>query len=135
VRGSNAPALQEPAPNVQAEGVIEFKWLPVSSLPAGAAYEVVWWGQEESPASARGVAPAVLDTSLRADVSVMVDRPRRVYWTVLVVNPSPYQRLIQPADNEARPLSICRRDCEPYTETDPSTGETRQVTRCAQRCP
>jgi serine/threonine-protein kinase len=132
---ANVPILLEPAPNTTAEGVIEFKWQPVSSLPAGAAYEVVWWGQDESPASARGVAPAVLDTSLRIYVSVMVDRPRRVYWTVLVVNTSPYQRLTQPADNEARPLSICRRDCETHPETDPSTGETRQVTRCAQRCP
>jgi hypothetical protein len=131
--------LLRPGPNETISGIVEFSWQPGGPLPPGAVYEVVWWEPNADPATARAIAEAISDTTLRASLGVVFDRPLLIYWTVLVVRPSPYQRLTQPTDSEARLLSVCRRECsmQSRTVTDPVTGDQKTVfeERCSQSCP
>jgi hypothetical protein len=127
--------LSQPAPNETVNRIVEFSWQPAGALPAGAAYEVVWWDPNTSPTTAQAIAGATSDTVLRANLDVLFDRPRLVYWTVLVVRPNPYLRLTQPTAAEGRALRFCREECDPCTVIDPVTGEPKPSTCCRFVCP
>lgn len=77
-----------------------FRWRATSTLPVNAAYELVWWNVNENPAAARGLAPPTTLTSLSVNLDVLYQGGQltnnRIFWTVLVVQPSPYARLTQP---------------------------------------
>ena len=104
----SSPALIEPPADETLSGPILFRWLPAGRLPAGAAYEVVWWNQDEHPSLARGIAPPTTSLSLAANLDVLYHsnqiRGASLYWTVLVVQTSPYARLTKPGASEGRRL-------------------------------
>lgn len=87
---------------------MQFEWLPASELPRGAAYEVVVWSPEQDPGQAWGVAPPVVTPALALNLDELFQSGRfptgNLYWTVLVVEQNPYQRLTQPASSERRYL-------------------------------
>ena len=96
----SAPALVAPAPGDVRGGEVTFSWQPTGLLPPGAAYEVVWWNKGEDPSAARGFAPPTTGSSLTTNLDVLygtglIHGPD-LYWTVLVVNTSPYRRLTAP---------------------------------------
>lgn len=92
-----APVLVEPPRDETVKGQTTFRWEPVV-LPAGAAYEVVWWRPDEDPANARGFAPAAAQTWLTTDLDGHGLQPDQVfYWTVLVVRTTPVYRRLQTA--------------------------------------
>jgi len=92
-----APVLVEPPRDETVKGQTTFRWEPVV-LPAGAAYEVVWWRQDEDPGNARGFAPPTTQTSLTTDLEGHGLQPDQVfYWTVLVVRTTPTYRRLQTA--------------------------------------
>jgi serine/threonine protein phosphatase PrpC len=92
-----APALVEPPRDETVKGQTTFRWEPVA-LPAGAAYEVVWWRPDEDPDNARGFAPPTIQTSLTTDLEGHGLQPDQVfYWTVLVVRTTPTYRRLQAA--------------------------------------
>ena len=96
----SAPALVAPAPGDVRGGEVTFTWQPAGLLPPGAAYEVVWWNKGEDPSAARGFAPPTTGSSLTTNLDVLygtgVIHGPDLYWTVLVVNTSPYRRLTAP---------------------------------------
>jgi len=104
----SSPALIEPPADETLSGPVLFRWLPAGRLPAGAAYEVVWWNQDEHPSLARGIAPPTTSLSLAANLDVLYHsnqiKGASLYWTVLVVQTSPYARLTQPGASEGRRL-------------------------------
>ncbi len=103
-----APTLLQPKDGDTQRQAVLFKWQPGGPLPAGASYEVVWWGADEGPADARGLAPATTKTQASVNVDLMVSSGQlsgdRFYWTVIVVRKEPYARLTQPAASGARLL-------------------------------
>jgi pilus assembly protein CpaE len=105
-----APSLVAPASDQAVRGEVTFLWQPAGPLPAGAGYEVVWWNVGEDPAAARGIAPPTTGTSLVANLDVLYQSGQltssRLYWTVLVVRTSPYQRLTQPGASTSRVIVI-----------------------------
>lgn len=104
------PALLAPPLDARLDGVVQFVWLPTSALPTGALYEVVVWSPEQDPNQAWGVAPPVLTQSLWLNLDDLLRSGRfregSLYWTVLVVQQEPYQRLTLPADSERRYLVL-----------------------------
>lgn len=94
------PELVSPSDGEPVSGSVFFRWRPTSTLPVNAAYEVVWWNVNENPAAARGLAPPTTLTSLSVNLDVLYEGGQfvnnRIFWTVLVVQPSPYVRLTQP---------------------------------------
>ena len=105
----SVPAYEAPAPNAVLSGNVTFRWLPTGPLPQGAGYEVVWWNPGENPAGARGMAPTTTGTSQVIDIGVLYDSHQMtgtsLYWAVLVVQRSPYQRLTQPANSNPQLLT------------------------------
>jgi len=101
-----APVLLEPPANETVKGRVTFRWEPVA-LPAGAAYEVVWWRPDEDPGNARGFAPPTTQTSLTTDLEGHdLQQDQLFYWTVLVVRTTPvYQRLQTAAATNGRPAA------------------------------
>ncbi len=99
VRWVSSPALVAPAEDSQVRGVVTFAWLATGPLPAGTAYEVVWWNVGENPSAARGIAPPTRDTSLATNLDVLYQAHlftnNQFYWAVLIVQTAPYARLIQ----------------------------------------
>lgn len=97
---ASIPILVEPPRNDTRGGTVTFVWQPTGPLPAGAAYEVVWWNQGESPDTARGLAAPTTGTSLAANLDPLYRagqiKTPGIYWTVLVVQTAPYVRLTQP---------------------------------------
>lgn len=95
------PALVGPAQNATVGGVVAFAWQPTGPLPAGAAYEVVWWNDGEDPAAARGIAPPTTEAQLSADLNVLYTsgqiKTSLLRWAVLIVRTQPYARLTQPS--------------------------------------
>jgi hypothetical protein len=85
-------------------GVVSFAWLPTGPLPPGSKYEVVWWNIDEAPEAARGIAPPTTGTSLSADLGPLYSngqfRNSQLFWSVIVVQESPYRRLVTPASSE-----------------------------------
>ncbi len=104
----SAPALVEPPQNDSRDGVVVFRWQPTGPLPSGAAYEVVWWAVDEDPLTARGLAEPITDTALSINLDVLSSsgqfRRPELYWTVLIVQTTPYTRLTQPSQGGARLL-------------------------------
>jgi hypothetical protein len=88
---------------------VQFAWQPHGRLPVGAAYEVVWWNPGENPANARGIAATTAETSLTANLDSLYATGqfpgRDHYWTVIVVQTSPYVRLMQPTQGAAQLLT------------------------------
>jgi len=105
----SAPVPLEPSPGESRRGNVNFAWRPGSPLPPGAAYEVVWWNLGEDPAAARGIAATTTETSLTANVDFLQSTAQLTssdfYWTVIVVQTTPYVRLIQPAQSAPQRLS------------------------------
>ena len=104
------PALLQPALNARLRGTAQFEWSPTGALPRGAFYEVVVWSPEQDPNQAWGVAPPRITQSLRLNLDELFRSGRfregSLYWTVLVVEQDPYQRLTQPAESERRYLVL-----------------------------
>ncbi|MCS6845615.1 MAG: hypothetical protein NZ528_15055 [Caldilineales bacterium] len=94
------PELASPAQGEPVTGNVLFRWRATGTLPVNAAYKLVWWNVNESPAAARGLAPPTTLTSLSVNLDVLNQAGQlvnnQVFWTVLVVQPNPYVRLIQP---------------------------------------
>lgn len=105
----SAPVPLEPSAGESRRGNVNFAWRPGSPLPPGAAYEVVWWNLGEDPAAARGIAATTTETSLTANVDFLQSSAQLTssdfYWTVIVVQTTPYVRLIQPAQSAPQRLS------------------------------
>lgn len=120
------PDLIAPGDGESRNGRVEFRWQEAGPLPAGAAYEVVWWRENESPVEARGFAEPVSDATLTVDLNAWYDREqvRRFYWTVIVVRRNPYARLTNLADSPSRVLAFSA-SC--HTIIDPNTGEAKTV--------
>lgn len=101
-----APRLLTPADNVSLNGSVVFTWEPAGPLPAGAAYEVVWWTPNENPADARGLAPVTTKNQAKVNIDSLISTSQvdgdRLLWTVIVVRPEPYTRLTQPVSEGAR---------------------------------
>lgn len=101
-----APALLQPQDGQTVRQAIVFKWQAGGPLPAGAAYEVVWWTPAEGPQDARGLAPATTKLQASVNFDLMQSSGQlsgdRFYWTVIVVRTQPYQRLTQPTAAGAR---------------------------------
>ncbi len=99
----SAAILLEPHPNETLSGNVKFAWQPVGPLPSGAAYEVVWWNTDEDSTNARGIAATTTETSLTANLDYLYSsgqaRSKDFYWTVIVVQTTPYARLTQPAQS------------------------------------
>ncbi len=104
------PALLQPALNARLRGTAQFEWSPTGALPRGAFYEVVVWSPEQDPNQAWGVAPPRITQSLKLNLDELFRSGRfregSLYWTVLVVEQDPYQRLTQPAESERRYLVL-----------------------------
>jgi HlyD family secretion protein len=102
------PVLVSPKDGESVRGAVIFTWQPGGPLPAGALYEVVWWGLNEGPSAARGLAPATTKTQAKVNVDLMVSsgelKDNRFYWTVIIVRQNPYTRLTQPTQEGARLL-------------------------------
>ena len=100
----SVPALVEPGRSQTVSGIVTFRWLPTGPLPAGAGYEVVWWNSDEPAASARGIAPPTNTNSLEANLDPLAGSGQfhgsQLFWTVLVVQTSPYVRLTTPGGSE-----------------------------------
>lgn len=96
---------------------MKFVWQPGGPLPPGAAYEVVWWNAGEDPNSARGIAATTTETSLTANLDPLYAsaqlRSTNFYWTVIVVQTSPYVRLTQPAQSAQQRLNYAVSSGEP----------------------
>jgi len=105
----NPPVPLEPRQDETRRGNVTFVWQPGGPLPTGAAYEVVWWNAGEDPAAARGIAATTTETSLTANLDPLYTsaqlRSTDFYWTVIVVQTSPYVRLTQPAQSAAQHLN------------------------------
>lgn len=103
-RAPSPPELIYPSPNLVVSGNVDFQWRPTGQLPAGAAYEVVWWNRNEDPAAARGIAPPTLETSQVANLDVLYQSNQftapEINWTVLIVKTDPYVRLTQPGQSK-----------------------------------
>lgn len=103
-----APALLEPKADASLNGSVIFRWEPAGPLPSGAAYEVVWWGAGETPAAARGLAPATTKNQSKVNIDSMVETGQlsgnKLSWTVVVVRTEPYERLTQATSEGARLL-------------------------------
>jgi len=103
------PALVAPAPGRQVSGVVRFEWLATGPLPEGAGYEVVWWNSDEPAVAARGLAPPTTGASLDINLDPLYAngsfRGSQLYWTVLVVQVSPYVRLTAPGAGETGTLT------------------------------
>ena len=99
------PTLVAPEPNAPTSGVVQFSWQPAGVPPPGTGYEVVWWNPGEDPATARGIAAPTAGSNLSANLRVLYSSGQmtssRLYWTVLIVQLSPYVRLTQPANSNA----------------------------------
>ena len=97
-----------PYPNASESGVVQFSWQPAGTLLPGTEYEVVWWNPGEDPATARGIAATTSGSSLSVNLQVLYSSGQmtssKLYWTVLIVQVSPYMRLTQPASSNARML-------------------------------
>ncbi len=117
------PALAAPAYGQAVQGVVTFRWTPTGPLPAGAAYEVVWWNPNEAPDAARGLAAPVTATSLSADLSVLYQSGAftgsEVFWTVLIVRENPYVRLTSPSGSERSALYYSPGSGEPGPGGEP----------------
>ncbi len=115
----NPPVPLQPRPEETWRGDVTFVWQPDGALPPGAAYEVVWWNDGEDPATARGIAATTTETSLTANLDPLYTsaqlRSTSFYWTVIVVQTSPYVRLTQPAQSAAQHLNYA----------SPSGGESQ----------
>lgn len=125
-----APQPLEPPANQTVKGRVTFRWQGVT-LPPGAAYEVVWWGQGGDPDNARGLAQTTTRTSQDIDLTNHgLPTDRSFNWAVLVVQTSPYVRLLKPADSVSRPMNYrdvtCGERCDTCETTDPVTGETKK---------
>lgn len=112
----NPPLLEAPPDNDTRNGTVEFKWQPAGALPTGTAYEIVAWHEGENPNSARGIAPATDKTSDSVDVdglfnskddkgNPVISKPE-FYWTVIIVQINPYERLTTPEQGTRRKLVI-----------------------------
>lgn len=105
----NVPVPLEPRADETRRGDVKFVWQAGGPLPSGAAYEVVWWNDGEDPATARGIAATTTETSLTANLDPLYAsaqlRSTRFYWTVIVVQTSPYVRLTQPAQSALQRLN------------------------------
>jgi pilus assembly protein CpaE len=104
------PSPREPGAGESRGGSVTFAWQPAGSLPAGAAYEVVVWYPSEAPAAARGIAAPTTESSLTVDLNGLSRSGQLqggdLFWTVLIVQTNPYQRLTQPSANAARLLTF-----------------------------
>jgi Flp pilus assembly CpaE family ATPase len=104
------PSLREPGTGETRGGNVTFSWQPAGSLPAGTAYEVVVWYPSEAPAVARGIAPPTTESSQMVDLNGLSRAGQlqggNLFWTVLVVQTDPYQRLTQPSAEAARLLNF-----------------------------
>lgn len=102
------PALEAPAADAKIGDLMTFAWQPAQPLPAGAAYEVVAWEAGQAPNSARGLAAPTTDSSVQIDLAVPyglgVFKTTDLFWTVLIVQTSPYERLTLPDGSPARTL-------------------------------
>ncbi len=104
------PVLLAPSPDETLRGRVTFRWQPIE-LPPGAAYEVVWWKDGEDPNQARGLAAPSTNTSQDIDVSgrhLQLPAGQRLYWSVLVVQVTPYRRLSTPQVSTGRPFVFQR---------------------------
>lgn len=105
-------------------------------LPAGAAYEFVWWEEGAAPDSAQAIAPVTTETQQEIDLSSL--GLKRIRWTVLVVQVSPYDRLTEPGSGTTYTLAVCqmqKQTCtRSYTDSDGNTiTESYECNR--QVCP
>jgi hypothetical protein len=102
------PTLLSPALDARLRGLVQFDWAATGDLPKGALYEVVVWSPEQDPNQAWGVAPPRSGQSLTINLDELFQSGRfptgNLYWTVLVVEQNPYERLTQPAASERRYL-------------------------------
>lgn len=102
------PVLVSPKDGESVRGAVIFTWQPGGPLPDGALYEVVWWGANERPSDARGLAPATTKTQAKVNIDLMVSsgelKDNRLYWTVIIIRQNPYTRLTQPTQSGARLL-------------------------------
>ncbi len=102
------PALLSPGLDARLRGPVQFDWAATGDLPKGALYEVVVWSPEQDPNQAWGVAPPRSAQSLTINLDELFQSGRfptgNLYWTVLVVEQNPYERLTQPAASERRYL-------------------------------
>lgn len=136
--GLAVPDLNKPEQNETKNGPVTFEWKGID-LPKGAKYEVVWWKQGENPEKAEGFADPTAQTRLDVDLRGIAGLPtdQVFYWTVLVVEPSPYKRLLQPAISVSRQLVFkrddeCREECkEPTFDGD---GNRTGCARSEQVC-
>jgi serine/threonine protein phosphatase PrpC len=133
-----APTLAAPGNNENVHGSVTFSWQPAGPLPAGTAYEVVWWNpQENADAAARAFAATTTASTLTVDLDHLWDANRTVDWTVLIVQPQPYHRLTQPSNSPVWRLNYnnnrCtnRRVCDKIPCIDPITG---RPTTCETNC-
>lgn len=103
------PTLREPGEGNTVSGVVTFQWQPTGPLPAGAAYEVVCWHPDDPADTAQGLAAPTDAQSLAVDLNVTYQahqlRSNRFYWTVLIVQRTPYVRLTQPGQSLSRSLN------------------------------
>jgi hypothetical protein len=104
----SAPTLAEPPADLAIEGNVLFRWLPSGPLPPKTAYEIVAWGRDGVPANALGIAAPTTETSLAVNLDIVYQSrlltTPDIYWTVLVVNTEPYERLTQPESSARRAL-------------------------------
>ena len=113
----SVPIPLEPRADETRRGDVTFVWQTGGPLPPGAAYEVVWWNSGEDPAGARGIAATTTETSLTANLDPLYSsaqlRSTDFYWTVIVVQTSPYVRLTQPAQSASRHLNYAAPSQQP----------------------
>ncbi len=130
------PRLAQPPDRDSRTGKVTFAWLPVGELPAGAAYEVVWWEEGAAPDTAKDIASATTGASQEIDLGSL--GIRRIRWTVLVVQPSPYKRLITPGSGIAYTLNVCQmmeKTCTRTIQNDEGETVTESYACTEQVCP
>ena len=97
-----APVLLEPGPDAALDGEVRFQWQwDGEPLPQGLAFDLLLWSeaeeQEHQGAGAYGVIePApILESDVDLDYvqSIMEHGGGLYYWTVIVVQAEPYERL------------------------------------------
>jgi hypothetical protein len=119
------PALLSPEPEAQLQGEIHFQWhRDGEPLPEGLAFDLLIWSeaehQEHQGAGALGVVET--DPSLERDVdldyvqTIMDHGEGTYYWTVILVQEEPYNRVGVWGEN--RPFTYVASDTEPDPPTD-----------------
>jgi protein phosphatase len=100
------PVLLRPPHDVVRQGTVEFWWEP-TTLPKGAAYEVVWWlaDADQPDTVAQGFDQPTRYPPLRVNLDDVFTSQQSIRWTVLVVETSPYRRLTSPSESQSRALT------------------------------